>query len=264
MARYAGAELFDHQLLAPVPVPPAFAPTIALLFGVAIALVRPTLVRSWLWLAMGVLAALVFYTSAGFGDLDSGGLQSQRRRAVLSGSVLVSFAVALLPALYAEVARLPLLGRAVGAMMGVVFSSFLVSVYVVAYKFCPGGFLLREAHYVLLVLGVGGIACQYVSGWHCKASTVQPMMPRTGSLKDHRKDGSGSRPARPRREPLMLFALLVLLFVPSISQRWTPSPVRQANASVGTSEDIKMGIWTIHFGYNNVSRCIFFYWKIFR
>ena len=58
-----------------------------------------------------------------------------------------------------------LLGRSCAAVVGVLVVEFVVSVYVVAYNFCPAGWLLRESNAALFAIAFVPITLQVNQGF---------------------------------------------------------------------------------------------------
>lgn len=200
--------------------------TIALAAGIAIGFEFSELTKSLLWFAFGSTGLAIFYI------LSPGATPTLAIVAVIGGAVAVMFAAAALPTAAHELQRTRWIGRSAFLIMLVVLANMLVSIWIVAYKFCPGGWLLRERHWVLLAVCWLSIAPMYCAGW------------------------SSSQRGERRRGSLMRVLLLALLCIgaPVVWLRVfrALTPVQPVVRKVG--EPVNVAFWTIHFGYSNFAR----------
>lgn len=206
---------------ADAPVESGLLVTVALVVGIGIGFEHRSVVRSAAWFALGSAALCTFWLVS----------PSTPWLSVLSGATVVLFAAALLPSAVHDLQATRWIGRAAFVVMLVVLVNMLVSIWTVAYKFCPGGWLLRERHYVMLVISWASIAAQFWFVWrHPPAMHERP---------------SNTNLTR-------VLVLIVLLFgAPVVLLRLFRATLAVPPIVRRPGEPFNIAFWTVHFGYDN-------------
>lgn len=206
---------------ADAPVESGLLVTVALVVGIGVGFEFRGLVRSAAWFALGSAALFLFWLAS----------PSTPWLAVLSGATVVLFAAALLPSAAHDLQFTRWIGRAAFVVMLVVLVNMLVSIWVVAAKFAPGGWILRERHWVMFAVCWASIAAQFYV-WRQKSAGV------------HERVGTANL--------TRVLVVVVLLFgAPVVLLRLFRATVAVPPIVRRPGEPFNVAFWTVHFGYDN-------------
>ena len=258
------------------PVPLLFSATLiyaGMLLGLYCSQRMLRLVSSslWMWLGVAALAAFYVFTAAAhYAHTAFAAL------AVLAAAALATFSFGLYPLLASDFGALPVAHtvRAFVVAVATYCVLLVISIYVVAYKFAPGGWLLRERHSALfVVVGLSiwlyykrRLASTTLPAATATASSLEAATASDESDEHHKRKSSVARSASQiatqsvlsvphqiiARSILVLFT--VCFFTPTLLYRFyslSHSLHSVQPAAHGKANELHTGIWTIHFGYDN-------------
>lgn len=213
----------------PTPVPYGAVTLAVASLGLRVGLTRRKAVLSKRWMVL-------FATGMGILCLTSQWI------GYAGGLVVIFYSIAVTPALLEAAGRQPV-GRTWSVAMVTMCGFMLAETWAVAYAFVPGGFLLRERTWVLMVFEVllilfGVLNARKISSGDNVKKAKNSFQPATVTAALRKVTHASS------------IGLVVVLVLSSLAtfhrmQRTKPQPVH-ANEKALTA-----GIWTVHFGLDN-------------
>lgn len=215
-----------YPVTGPLPIPHGFLTLVAMALGIYIGVTKRSVTGNWTPWFIATCGAAAMYTFSGW-------------TGYLGGLALVVYLLSIVP-VFLESAGRHHPGKVFGLAFLILVLFYLAHVWIVAYAFVPGGFLLRERSDIVLAAQQIAIGFGVLANKKIKVSPVnKPVNLNTNTISLARKVKS--------QVAIALVVLLTLAAAITYKRfdREDPKPYHEESKVMTT------GIWTIHFGLDN-------------